>query len=58
LGNGASGGLSKKKTRGHFDFIRKTDSGTQHLRWGSDAYVATDADPFAKDVLDIFDDGI
>jgi dipeptidyl aminopeptidase/acylaminoacyl peptidase len=49
--------VSKKSTQGHFDLIRKTDSGTQHLRWDGDAYVATDADPFTKDVLDIFDEG-
>jgi hypothetical protein len=47
--------LSKKRTQGHFDRIRKTDSGTQHLHWDSGAYVATDADPFTKNVLEIFD---
>jgi hypothetical protein len=49
--------VGKKKTRGYFDLIRKTDSGTQHLHWDGDAYVETDADPFTKEVLDIFDSG-
>jgi hypothetical protein len=49
--------VSKKKTQGHFDLVRKTNSGTQHLRWDGDAYAAADADPFSKDVLEIFDDG-
>jgi len=49
--------LSKRRTQGHFDLVRRTDSGTQHLHWNGGAYVATDADPFTKDVLDIFDDG-
>ncbi len=49
--------VSKKSTQGHFDLLRKTDSGAQHLRWEGGAYAETDADPFRKDVLEIFDDG-
>lgn len=45
--------VSKKKTKGHFDLIRKTGSGTQHLRWDGNTYEAADADPFKKSGLEI-----
>jgi hypothetical protein len=58
VGNSGSATIvvGKKTTQGHFDLLRKTDAGTQHLRWDADAYVQVDDDPFAKVVLDIFDD--
>ena len=49
--------VSKKTTQGHFDLIRRTDSGTQHLRWNKGAYEDVDTDPFRKDVLEIFTAG-
>jgi len=58
VGNSGQATLSvgKKTTQGHFDLLRKTDAGTQRLRWDAGAYVEVDDDPFARVVLDVFDD--
>jgi|GEM_PF-7037960 len=48
--------VSRKKTKGHFDLIRKTGAGTQHLRWDGSAYEEVDADPFKKSGLEILGD--
>jgi hypothetical protein len=45
--------VSKKKTKGYFDLIRKTGAGTQHLRWDGYTYEEVDADPFKKSGLEI-----
>ena len=48
--------MKKERTLGYFDLIRKTGSGTQHLRWGGNGYEETDRDPFPKGDFDILSD--
>jgi hypothetical protein len=48
--------VSKSKTGGYFDWIKKADNGkSAALTWDGSGYVLQGADPFPTDELDIFD---
>lgn len=48
--------VSKNKTGGYFDWIKKADNGKSALlTWGGSGYVMQGEDPFPTDELDIFD---